>query len=122
MTIESKEKALPGYKSLAEVQKELIIEQRLGNELSRISNIKADRLIELGEELNLIESKRLDLDVISHDLVISYRKKASRATWMQVFIGVAALSLAGTVFYLEMATVNKDNPIVQFVAKVIGAL
>ncbi len=49
-------------------------------------------------------------------------KAKSRGTWMQVFIGVAALSLAGTVFYLEMATVNKDNPIVQFVAKVIGAL
>lgn len=53
MTIESKEKALPGYKSLAEVQKatlaiqeELLIEQRITNYLLWGINEKKDRQYE----------------------------------------------------------------------------
>jgi hypothetical protein len=118
MTIESQEKALPGYKSLADVQKELILEQRLANELSRLGNLKADRLIELGKALNVTERKRLDLDIISHDLVISYRKKASRATWMQVFVGVAALGIAVIALYSGAVDINSDNPLIIMITNI----
>lgn len=80
MNDESKEKALPGYKSLAEVQKELIIEQRFTNELLRI--------------LITVERGRSEFDVVTHEKWEDAKKKASRATWMQVAIGVAALGVA----------------------------
>lgn len=115
MTIESKEKALPGYKSLAEVQKKQISILEGVLEESRISNYNLGKL-------NKTESKRLDLDILSHELVIVYRKRASRATWMQVFVGVAALTLAVITFWSGAAVINRDNPAVIMITDAVKTL
>ena len=90
---------------------------------------------ELILKLDMLYKEQVTTNIILADILenredqrIHEKKQAkaeaakARATWMQVVIGVAALSLAVTVFYLEMATVNRDNPLVQFAVKVIGAL
>ena len=86
---------------------------------TRVTNVLLRELIVESRILNCTESKRLDLDVISHDLVISYRKKASRATWMQVFIGVAALGIAMIALYSGAVDINKDNPVVIMITEAV---
>jgi hypothetical protein len=110
-----KQRAAPKHAELVR----LLAEQQKAQIDQQLQNVA---IIDLLQDLVDIERGRSEHDLLTHEQWQDAKRKATRATWMQVFIGVAALSLAGTVFYLEMAMVNKDNPIVQFAAKVIGAL
>lgn len=102
MTTESKEKALPGYKSLAERQKEqtnvlwkILEEHRIGNyHLDKINNYKE-------------EQKQGDIKYRNHDVRIK-----SQSTYLNVF----GLLMAGVALAISI----KVNGIESVIAVLMG--
>ena len=80
-----------------------------GLKLDRIVE-QNDKLIELNTELNKTEKGRSEFDVVTHDQWKEAKKKAAHATWMQVFIGMAALAVAMGGLYSGAIELNRDNP------------
>ena len=89
--------------SAAPKHEELITELKINSELTRLNGMKLDRIIE-------IELGRSDFDVVTHDQWKIAKKKASKATWMQVAVGVAALAVAMGGLYSGAIELNRDNP------------
>ena len=50
------------------------------------------------------------------------RKKESKATWMQVVIGVVALTFTMAGFYFGVMDLNRDNPAVIMVHDAVKAI
>jgi len=100
---------LPGYKSLAEVQKtqieildEILIETRLGNELLRLDGEKLDRLNYYKED-----QKQGDIKYRTHDVRIK-----SQSTYLNVF----GLLMAGVALAISI----KVNGIESVIEMIVG--
>ena len=84
-------------------REEMIAELRINSHLTMENGLKLDELIR-------IEKCRSDFDVATHDQWKEAKKKAAHATWMQVFIGIAALAVAMGGLYSGAIELNRDNP------------
>lgn len=82
----------------------------------------APRQVEMNDKLTMIYKEQVVTNIILADILenredqrVHERKQAkaeaakARATWMQVAIGVLALTLAVTVVWIDLAIVNKDH-------------
>jgi hypothetical protein len=66
--------------------------------------------------------KNREVQKLHEEVQAANERAKSRATWMQVIVGVVALSLAVTAILIDLAVINTDHPVIQFAAKAIGAL
>ena len=108
-----------------------------------LHSLKLDRIIEqndeiigqnievisLNKELNETEKGRSEFDVVTHEQwaeakaeTVIARKKESKATWMQVVIGVVALTFTMAGFYFGVMDLNRDNPAVIMVHDAVKAI
>jgi CHASE3 domain sensor protein len=94
-----KQRAAPKHAELVR----LLAEQQKSQIDQQLQNVT---IIDLLQELVDIERGRSEHDLLTH-------RKATRTTWMQVFIGVAALGVAVIALWSGVVDVNKDNAMVQ---------
>ena len=96
-------------------REEMIAELRINSHLTMENGLKLDELIR-------IEKGRSDFDVATHDQWKDAKRKASRATWMQVFVGVAALAVAIGGLYSGAIELNRDNPAIIILHDAVKAM
>jgi hypothetical protein len=95
----------------------------------------APKAAEMHDKLTMIYKEQVITNNILADILenredqrIHEKKQAAaeaakaRATWMQVFIGVAALTLAVTVVWIDLAIVNKDHAVFRILSETAKSL
>lgn len=101
-----KQRAAPKHTELVR----LLAEQQKAQIDQQLQNVA---IIDLLQDLVDIERGRSEHDLLTHEQWQDAKRKATRATWMQVFIGVAALGVAVIALWSGVVDVNKDNAMVQ---------
>ncbi len=88
---------------------ELIAEFRINSELTRLNGLKLDRIIEQRGEQKDMHSEWLEQWGLQ-------KTKATRITWIQVFIGVAALTVA--VYSLNSFSIDEKSQVIMMITDV----